>query len=223
MPAWAGRHLRLLRRGQAVPVVVLPDRWPGRPRRHGGRQPGLQRLEESRGAEGRRPELASARQCGDRRHEPAADRDGKRSHRVALVRRDRPPSAIARERRRARRAVPTCGRPILRLEAPCAPALRVRALPRRWAGAWRPDARRPARTGPAARTTPLEIHRGRTASDPTWRPSPPSRLDERCPISVPATARQLWAAMSALPALLQVVPGLTAGLRGSAMQPSSWP
>ena len=103
----AGRHLRLLRRGQAVPIVVLPDRRPGRPRRHGCCEPGPQRLEEGRGAEGCRASLASTRHRRGRRDEPAADRDRKRSNRIALVRRDRPPSALARQRRRARRAVPT--------------------------------------------------------------------------------------------------------------------
>ena len=67
-----------------------------------------------------------------------------------------PLQLIAGPRRRARRPVPTGGPALAQARgARCATALRVRALPRRRAGAGPPDARRTARTRPAAGPAPL--------------------------------------------------------------------
>ena len=161
--------------------LVLPDRWPGRPCRHGSGKPGLQRVEEGRGAEGREAELAPARHRRHRRDEPAADRDRKWSDRIALVRGDRSASARSRAGRRARRAVPAVGPALAQARgAMGATALRVRALPGRRAGPGPPDARRAGRTCPAAGPAPLRTRASSLAAPrAAWHRDMPTGSLER--------------------------------------------
>ena len=113
-------------------------------------------------------------------------------------------------------------RPLLRLEAPGAPLLYVfvhylvdgQALR---ASRCPPD----CSNAPGSRADSARTGAGNAPAIASARKRALSRR-------VPATARQLGgdriaSCHLALTALLQVVPGLTAGLRGSAMQPSSWP